>query len=435
MRFKSVWIAVLLLLCISGFAFAQEKVLLQFKAQKGQAVTYKVEGNFSMEVGGNRINFEMKITQRTQIIEVSPTGEITRESRAEEYEMLVNGQKVPVPEEVLKEKEIEVIKPDGTTVSRKTEGGADSKEERRQSARLSQATDLVFAAHPVGVGDKWSYEFKEDDKKDSVAGVAEYEVVGFEKVKGVDTVKIKTTYGETAEERKLTCTGEVWVEKASGDTVLATFKMDNLPLGVPGAAPSGTLRIERVAGSPLGDTPSGPTTAAAPKKDKTIEEVVKDYEKLEGVFTLYRKKEAGRETLYMEVREDQFDKLLLLQATASTGVGSMVLAAGDPLADIVFKFVRRDEQVLFVVPNLGFGADEKKPIARSVKRSFADAYLDAFKIEAKDEKRKSVLINVTDLFRSDVAQITQVASMATGGQCSIDKEKTVFNTIKVFPTN
>jgi hypothetical protein len=435
MRFKSVFISLLLFLCVSGFAFAQEKAQLQFKAKKGQAITYKVEGNFGVEVGGNKVNFEMKITQRTQITDVSPTGEITRESKAEEYEMIVNGQKMPVPDEALKEKDIEVIKPDGTIVSRKTEGAADGKEERRQSARLSQATDMVFAAKPIGVGDKWSYEFKEDDEKDSVAGVGEYEVVAFEKVKGVDTVKIKTTYGETAEERKLTCTGEVWVEKSSGDTVLATFKMDNLPFGPPGVSPSGTLRIERVAGSPLGDAPGGPTTAAAPKKDKTIEEVVKDYEKLEGVFTLYRKKEAGRETVYMEVREDQLDKLLLLQATASTGVGSFLLAAGDPLADIVFKFVKREEQVLFVVPNLAFGVDKQKPIARSVKRSFADAYLDSYKVEAKDEKRKSVLINVTDLFRSDIAQITQVASMATGGQCSIDKEKTIFNTIKVFPTN
>ena len=435
MRLKSVFISLLLFLCVSGFAFAQEKVQLQFKAKKGQAITYKVEGNFGVEVGGNKVNFEMKITQRTQITDVSPTGEITRESKAEEYEMIVNGQKMPVPDEALKEKDIEVIKPDGTIVSRKTEGAADGKEERRQSARLSQATDMVFAAKPVGVGDKWSYEFKEDDEKDSIAGVGEFEVVSFEKVKGVDTVKIKTTYGETAEERKLTCTGEVWVEKSSGDTVLATFKMDNLPFGPPGVSPSGTLHIERVAGSPLGDAPGGPTTAAAPKKDKTIEEVVKDYEKLEGVFTLYRKKEAGRETVYMEVREDQLDKLLLMQATASTGVGSFILAAGDPLADIVFKFVKRDEQVLFVVPNLAFGVDEQKPIARSVKRSFADAYLDSYKVEAKDEKRKSVLINVTDLFRSDIAQITQAASMATGGQCSIDKEKTVFNTIKVFPTN
>jgi hypothetical protein len=221
--------------------------------------------------------------------------------------------------------------------------------------------------------------------------------------------------------------------------MLRDLKIENMALGELGEMIppiGGTLRVERTAGSPLGITGTD-AQASAPekKKEKTIEEVVKDYEKQDGLFTVYRKRDGGKDTVYLEIREDQLERLLLLQATASTGTASTALAAGDPLADLLFKLVRRDEQVLFVVPNLQYDADAKKPIARAAQRSFPDAYLEAFKIEAKSKERKSLLIEVTDLFRSDITQFTRAAALAGGGAYTIDKEKTAFQAIKAFPAN
>jgi hypothetical protein len=253
---------------------------------------------------------------------------------------------------------------------------------------------------------------------------------------------LKLTYreGGTAE-RKMTTTGDAWVERSSGDNVVSEMREENIPFGPqgPGApAVSGVFRTDRMSGSPvglMGPDPQGAAPTGPARRERGIEDVVKDYEKLTGLFTLYRKKENGRETLYLEVKEEQLNRLLLLQVTSSTGAASQALAPGSPIGDIPFKFVQRDDQVLLVVPNLSYVADPKKAMARAAKRSFADAYLEAYRVEAKSADRKSLLINVTDLFRSDIALITVDVARATGGGYGIDREKTVFGPIKAFPEN
>lgn len=428
--------AVCLLLAVA--ATAQEKVTLQYKAQKGQKMTYRLEADLNSEFGGQKINVLIKQTSADEILDVSASGEITRQSVDEEVEMIVNGQKMPVPEESGKRRTITVTKPDGTLVSVKWEGGREPTEaERKAQMRLMQATQIVFSPSPVGVGDKWTREYKEDTEKGTPSAVAEYELLALEKAKGVDTAKLRYTYREAGREKNMSLQGEVWVEVASGDIVVMNLQAENFPFAPSDQAPtfSGKLRAERTGGSPIGGAAAAAQPAEPPKKkEKSIEEVVKDYEKIEGLFTLYRKKEAGKDTVYMEIRDDQLDRLMLLQVTQSTGTGGYSLAAGNPIDDILFKLVRRDEQILFVVPNVRFRADERQPIARAVKRSFADAYLESFRIEARSEERKSLLINISDLFRSDIAQITRLAQ-AAGGAYSIDREKTVINALKNFPNN
>ena len=431
----------LLTLGISAAAQQPEKVQLTLRAVVGQAMTYRVEGNLSVEAGGGRrVPVEIRTAEQGKITAVAANGEITRESQYTEYKLSFAGRATPTPDEILKSKDIVVERPDGSLVSSRTEGSAtpETPEDKKESRRMDQASRVLFSPQPVGVGDKWTHEFKEDAQLSSVPGIAEFEVVAFEKAKGIDCVKLKTSYRETTGDRKLTSSGDVWIEKTSGDTVLTDLKMENILFGPAQGRPviSGSFRYERTAGSPMGlqgPDPQG-TTAAPPKKEKSIDDVVKDYEKLSGLFTLYRKKESARDTLYLEVREDQLNRLLFLQATASTGVASQALAAGSPLNDILFRLQVRDEQVLMVVPNQYYLVDDKKPIARSVRRSFADAYLESFQIEGRSSERKSLLINVTDLFRGDLAQITQAAA-AAGGAFAIDRAKTYFSAVKLFPDN
>jgi hypothetical protein len=435
--FASAALATLWLL-IAVASTAQERVTLQYKAQKGQKMTYHLEADLNSEFGGKKINVLIKQTSVDEILDVSASGEITRQSVDEEVEMTINGQKMPAPEESSKRRTITVTKPDGTLVSVKWEGGREpTGVERKAQMRLMQATQIVFSPNPVGVGDKWTREYKEDTDKGTPSAVAEYELLALEKTKGVDTAKLRYTYREIGRERNMSLQGEVWVEVASGDIVVLSLNVESFPFAPSEQAPpfTGKLRAERTSGSPIGGAPAAARPAEVPKKkEKTIEEVVKDFEKIDGLFTLYRKKEAGKETIYMEIHERQLDKPMLLQVTQSTGTGGYSLAAGNPVDDILFRFVQRDEQVLMVVPNIRFRADERQPIARAVKRSFADAYLEAFRIEARSEERQSLLINVSDLFRSDIAQITRLAQ-AAGGAYSIDREKTVISAIKNFPNN
>lgn len=436
--------AVLLSFCLS--AGAQEKVTLTFKAKAGQTMRYKAEGNLALEAAGQRLTMELKQTEKTTITAVAENGNISYESQAESYEVTLNGQKMP--DEERDEKTVITVKPNRTLVSHRRDSA--EPDTTKLGVRLYCATTPVLPPKPVGVGDKWTHEFKSDSDLGTRSGAGEYELLALEKVGSVDAVKIRSTFRETEGSPALAARAIVWVEKSTGDTIKAETELENVPFGEGPmtALASGKLTEERTEGNPLGEAvqagsqTSGQTPKPEPKKDKTIDDTVKEFEKQPGLLTVYRKKEATRDTIYLEIREDQLDQLMMLQVTASTGTSDR-LVAGTPINDLVFKFVKMDDRLLLVTPNYRFRASDKTPIARAVKRSFADAYLESFKIEAKQPERNSLLINVSDLFRSDIAEISaafssgpSIPGLSTGGASySMDREKTLVGTMKVFPEN
>ena len=443
------------LLIVGGYA--QDKVLLQYKGKPGQTMRYRLSGTIAVEAAGQTFNLEITSVSVQTITAVSPEGNITQEQSTESYEMTFNGQKMPAPDEVIQGKTNVTFKPNGELIARES---TREEEAEGDQAHLGQAFFVVFPPNPVGAGNKWSYTISEDSKLGTVPAQIDYTLRGFETWKGLRVARIKSVY-TARDDSKLSADMELLVEVRTGDTVYATAKITgmNFGEGEAGASASAQLEYERISGSPLPEEANGAqatpaqTTEQKPdaqpneqakqeekkeepkRKEKTIAEVTKDFEKMEGLFTLYRKKEPAKDTLYLELREDQLERLYFLQSTVSDGLPSFLLAPGSPISDILFKFVKRDEQILLVVPNIGFQADPNTPMGRSVRRSFADAFLEAFKIEAKDEEGKRFLIDVSNLFRSDLIQIQQLASIAAGGSYTIDREKTVYNQVKAFPNN
>jgi len=84
-------------LVVTAVATAQDKVTLQYKAQKGQKMTYRLEADLSSEFGGQKIQLLIKQTSVDEILDVAASGEITRQSVDEEVEVTVNGQKNAIP--------------------------------------------------------------------------------------------------------------------------------------------------------------------------------------------------------------------------------------------------------------------------------------------------------------------------------------------------
>jgi len=472
---------VVVLAAMAALCSAQDHVVLTYKARSGQVARYKNEGTLSVDFSGNKATLDLKETDKVTFKDVSASGDITMESETESAEIGFNGHTQQMPDSEKKTTTI-TIHPNGVLTAFKASSGSGEEDKDKSDVRLHVATTPIFTDKALGTGDKWSVEVKPDSDLGTVAAKEDYEVLGSEKVGDQDTFKIKMSYQETEGSSPLTCTGTVWVEKSTGDAVAADFEIENIPFGSgdQSALANGKLHEERIEGSPLGGAKSeakpldtkaaGKTDAKAPskdgktqtqpeakkeepkkeetkkeepKKEKSIDETVKDYEKLPGLFTLYRKKEAGRDTIYMEIKEDQLDKLMMLEATASTGdANPNQVVEGDPLADIVFKFSRSgDDRILFCVPNIGFRASDKQPISRAVRRAFPEAYLDAYKIEAKQPDRKSLLINVSDLFRGDIAQISQRFSSGGlpfglgGASYTMDRDKTYITALKNFPEN
>lgn len=166
------------------------------------------------------------------------------------------------------------------------------------------------------------------------------------------------------------------------------------------------------------------------EKPKSFDDIIKDMEKIEGIFTLYHKKN----DLYMEIDPAQLDKLYLLQCTFNTGTSEGRLVAGHPINDYVIRLQKVNEQVQFVLPNIQFRAKDNDPVARAVKRSFADSVLAAFKIEATHPERNTLLVKVDTLLLSDFNRVA--SRLATGGGVyTVDKDKTFFDSVKAFPLN
>ena len=451
----------LALLTLSGVACAaQDKITLTYKALKGQTTHSKSTDKLTLEEEGMKVEIESVQTGKVTFTSVAANGDITRESVTESDETTMNGEKTPASEED-KSVTTVVFHPDGTIVSSKTT--KEEKDATHLDVRLDIATTPVYSSKPVGVGDKWTYEIKANADLGSEAATGEGEVLAFEKVNGVDAVKIKYSYKETGGKHALVLSGVIWAEKSSGDIIKTDMSIEGMQLGgAEGPIAAGTFHDERTDGSPLGDAKpqvadknakpgdkTGAKTADAKpeaKKEKTIDEVIKDYEKIPGYFTLYRKKESGRETLYMEIKEAQLGQLMMMETTASTGTSGRVVA-GDPINDLVFKFQRGDgDKLLLVKPNLDHRVDPKLPIARAVQRSYPqEAYLDSFKIEATQADRKSVLIDISGFFKSDIAQISQIFSGGGGGISALmgggrrllfdGSRKNVTGAIKNFPEN
>jgi hypothetical protein len=451
-----------------------QKVSLQLRAMAGQTKRSQANIVFNGEFMGIKINRESKDISKSSFTSVAANGDITFESKTESSETTVNG--VKEDEDPDKSTDTFTVRPNGTLVSFKTDKVSEEKDEEHIGERLFAATQVIFPDKPVGVGDKWTHEYRADSNLGTKAASGEFELLALETKSGVPCAKIKLTYKETEGRQPIQCKGTVWVEQASGDDVAAELELpDFAPGGEDGPTLQGSIKGSRIEGGPLTPevakqvlegtipevlkvaqgTPATTTTVAAgpPKpKEKTIDDIVlekgKEFEKIPGIVTLWRKKEPMKDTIYAEIREDQLDKLMFLQASASAGTteqqfDQLPVTAGTPFRDLVFQFTRSPDDKLYVkVPNTYYRVKKGTPLEKAVKRSFSDSYLLAYKIEAKQTDRKSMLIDVSELFKSDLLQITQAFAGGAPGPfgggapgMGLDREKTYVTGVKNFPGN
>ncbi|WP_041234009.1 zinc-dependent metalloprotease [Cylindrospermum stagnale] len=170
-------------------------------------------------------------------------------------------------------------------------------------------------------------------------------------------------------------------------------------------------------------------TVKPEKKDEftAFDEVVKDTQKQEGIFTLYRHKEKNK--IYLEIKPEQLNKNYLATANLESGIGEGGIYSGVPLQNFLFYFQRMDDKLQFVVRNVNFRTREGDPQVRSLARSFSDSVLYAIPIKSIHSERKSIVIDLGDLL------LTDLAGLATGLGLSASPEQSYFGNAKVFPGN
>lgn len=432
-----------LLMLAAVRCIAADQATLVNKVKPGKSARYRQLATIKLEFSGQKIETQFKEVAKVNVKEVGSNGNITLEQRTESSEMTVNGTKRP-SEPDNKSVTTWTFTPAGVLLSYKNDKETDKKA-NQTSVRLYVATSPVFPEKALAAGEKWIHEVKANDDLGTVAGKAEYTLVDFEQKDGLPVAKITLNYTETQGAKPIASRGTLYVTRASGDVISSDLTIDHFPFGPDGGPDTTAItHDERIEGSLYEDVKPG-VKVEEPPKDKVIDEVVKDYKKLPGLFTLYTKRDAGRDTIYLEIREDQLDKLMLMEVTAETGTSQQIVA-GDPINDILFKFAKSpDDRILLVSPNISFRADDKDPIARAVRRSYADSYLEVYKVEAKQKERKSLLIDISELFKGDIAELSSrlqgggggLAALfgGGGGSYSLDREKTFLLGVKSFPRN
>ncbi len=173
--------------------------------------------------------------------------------------------------------------------------------------------------------------------------------------------------------------------------------------------------------------PAAQQTAAKKKKEyEDFNKVTEDSKKYQGYFTLYQKKE----NLYCEIKPSQLEKPFLLMASIARGIGSGYILSGMTMDEWLLEWKRVGDKVHLVRKNVRFRADKGSPIAEAVNLGYSDSVLFALKLESVHPQSKSLLVNISPVFISDLLPLA-----GNLGGARFDKARSTWGAIKAFPKN
>ncbi|WP_373537048.1 zinc-dependent metalloprotease [Microcoleus sp.] len=186
----------------------------------------------------------------------------------------------------------------------------------------------------------------------------------------------------------------------------------------------------------LSAPPPGKEQTSQQQALQPFDQVVKDAQKLEGLFTLYRNQATNK--VYLEITPQQLDKKFLCFVTLASGLGEGGIFSGLPIGDFLFQLRRVQNNVQFVIPNINFRTSPGDPQAGSVERAFSESILYSLPLKSIHPQRQTLLIDLGDLLMSDkrdLPGIKAILPMILGASYSIDEDKSYFKDVKAFPLN
>ncbi len=157
-----------------------------------------------------------------------------------------------------------------------------------------------------------------------------------------------------------------------------------------------------------------------PNQFRDFNEVTRGAEKIDGLFTLHK----ISDHLFAEIRPDQFNQPLLVPITIARGIASAGFPIGDDETVLIFR--RVGDRVQLVRRNIHFTAPGGSPLDKSVKQNYTDSILMALPIISMNPMRGSVLIDFSDIFMTDFAQLNLGM---------LDRSRSNWHKVKGFPNN
>jgi hypothetical protein len=174
--------------------------------------------------------------------------------------------------------------------------------------------------------------------------------------------------------------------------------------------------------------------AAKPEKKpkyKKWKEVVEDATAQEGLFKVWTK----REDVFFELGEQNLDKPYLAILTLSKGIGTRFVLGGLPITDVMFDFHRVEDHVQIRMLNTLFRATDDPELMKSIELSYGNSILAQLPIESENDKDKTILVNMNELFLSDLSDMGFFLQLVLNKPARLDNKKTAYRKIKAFPQN
>lgn len=223
------------IVALTAYAAVQD-LNLKFKPKVGDVSKYSVSATFQTPMGD--VTFAQKRTET--IAEVKPDGGYVAKATTSETQVTFGGQELPAQPEVSSTVEIGA---DGRVKSISSDGPATSE---ASSVRLANLHAFEAPSTPAKIGDEIKYEIPADSKKGTPGVKAAYKVVGVEKVKDWDCVKLTFTSSETEGDPKAMVTGTLWLSTVDGAVIKSQEEWKDVqPAGAPFPV-SGTFANERI---------------------------------------------------------------------------------------------------------------------------------------------------------------------------------------------
>ena len=175
------------------------------------------------------------------------------------------------------------------------------------------------------------------------------------------------------------------------------------------------------------------------EKEKTIAETVKDFDKMEGLFTLYRNPKNGE--LMMEITPEQLQREYIYFSHSVNGVVAAGHFRGGYRDQAIFRLHKYYDRIEFVEQNTSFYFDPESPLARAAEANISAAVLVSTKIVATSEDNDRYLINLNDvLLNESLHKLTPTPDpdKKPHEQFSLgklSKDKTRYANVRVYPEN
>lgn len=197
----------------------------------------KFELKASLAVQGMDVLFSATVSDK--VVKVEEDGGYTIESSRSNVKIVLGGQEMPGGDQAAGTGTTK-FSASGELLDLTGEGaGADG-------MRMAMMSNFIAPKGPVKAGDKWSHEYKATEKNGNVAGLAEFEVVGAEKIGEFDTVLVKWSYKETTGSAPATSAGKVWLSAKDADVVRLEAELKGAPLEAAGGPVDMKVTMNRV---------------------------------------------------------------------------------------------------------------------------------------------------------------------------------------------